>query len=87
MIIKVLRRRKLSIRVSRLIALALNLEETFFEKPGITDDPMASLRLLHYSGQSHFSIREIQLSRPDLVICAPSNHGRTSFFLNGVEGS
>jgi isopenicillin N synthase-like dioxygenase len=42
---------KLSKRVSRLIALALNLEETYFEKPGITDDPMASLRLLHYSDE------------------------------------
>ncbi|KAG0576201.1 hypothetical protein KC19_5G062600 [Ceratodon purpureus] len=36
-------------KVSRLLALALNLEESFFDKPGITDDAMATLRLLHYS--------------------------------------
>jgi isopenicillin N synthase-like dioxygenase len=40
-------------KVSRLLALALNLEETYFDKPGITDDPIATLRLLHYSGQSY----------------------------------
>uniref|UniRef100_A0A7I4CR67 Fe2OG dioxygenase domain-containing protein n=1 Tax=Physcomitrium patens TaxID=3218 RepID=A0A7I4CR67_PHYPA len=42
---------KLSKRVSRLLALALDLEETFFDKPGITDDPVATLRLLHYSAE------------------------------------
>nr|DAD18431.1 TPA_asm: hypothetical protein HUJ06_019894 [Nelumbo nucifera] len=33
-----------------LIALALNLEENFFEKIGALDSPMAFLRLLHYPG-------------------------------------
>lgn len=42
--------RKLSRRVAGLIALALNLDQTYFDKPGLLDDPMAALRLLHYSG-------------------------------------
>lgn len=50
MMIKRFRRRKLCKKVSRLLALALNLEETYFDKAGITDDPVATLRLLHYSG-------------------------------------
>jgi hypothetical protein len=82
-IMKVLRCRKLSKRVSRLIALALNLEETYFEKPGITDDPKATLRLLHYSGQSHFSVGEGQSSHFDLVIGATMVEYH--LFLKGVE--
>ncbi|PWA96717.1 2-oxoglutarate (2OG) and Fe(II)-dependent oxygenase superfamily protein [Artemisia annua] len=37
-------------RLSSLIALALNLEEDFFEKIGAVDRPSAFLRLLHYPG-------------------------------------
>lgn len=40
---------KVGHRVASLIALALNLEQDFFEKPGRMDYPMAVLRLLHYS--------------------------------------
>ncbi|CAM6018848.1 unnamed protein product [Sphagnum balticum] len=42
---------KLSRRVAGLIALALNLDQTYFDKPGLLDDPMAALRLLHYSAE------------------------------------
>ncbi|PIA61758.1 hypothetical protein AQUCO_00200031v1 [Aquilegia coerulea] len=34
-----------------LIALALNLDETFFEKIGASHNPHAFLRLLHYPGE------------------------------------
>ncbi|GJR94342.1 2-oxoglutarate-Fe(II) type oxidoreductase-like protein isoform X2 [Tanacetum coccineum] len=37
-------------RLSSLIALALNLEEDFFEKIGAVDRPSGFLRLLHYQG-------------------------------------
>lgn len=37
-------------RLIHLIALALNLNEDFFEKVGALDAPMAFLRLLHYPG-------------------------------------
>ena len=43
--------RKLSRRVTGLVALAINLEETYFEEPGTLDFPIATLRLLLYSGQ------------------------------------
>jgi isopenicillin N synthase-like dioxygenase len=42
---------KLSRRVTGLVALALNLEESYFEKSGFLDCPMATLRLLHYSAE------------------------------------
>eukprot|EP00250_Pteridium_aquilinum_P015840 c22792_g1_i1 orf=389-1366(-) len=38
-------------KIVRLLALALNLEMTYFEKPGIMDSPLAYIRLLHYSGE------------------------------------
>lgn len=38
-------------KITRLLALALNLEMTFFEKPGLMDSPMAFIRLLHYSAE------------------------------------
>ncbi|KAI5058281.1 hypothetical protein GOP47_0026451 [Adiantum capillus-veneris] len=38
-------------KVASLVALALNLEEDFFKKPGMMDYPIAVLRLLHYSGE------------------------------------
>lgn len=42
---------KVGKRLSSLIALALDIEADFFTKPGKMDDPMAVLRLLHYSGE------------------------------------
>eukprot|EP01018_Ginkgo_biloba_P002626 Gb_22952 [translate_table: standard] len=39
-------------RLVTLIALALNLDATFFDKPGMMDEPMAFVRLLHYPGKS-----------------------------------
>ncbi|KAJ4970158.1 hypothetical protein NE237_003257 [Protea cynaroides] len=41
-----------------LIALALNLEENFFEKIGALDAPMSFVRLLHYPGELAFSNEE-----------------------------
>lgn len=38
-------------RIVKLLALALNLEMNFFEKPGFLDSPMAYIRLLHYSAE------------------------------------
>lgn len=48
--------RKLCRRVADLIALALNLEEKYFDKPGLLDDALALIRLLHYSGQCNLLI-------------------------------
>lgn len=39
-------------KITRLLALALNLEMNYFEKPGVMDSPMAYVRLLHYSGEA-----------------------------------
>ncbi|KAI3693542.1 hypothetical protein L1987_76486 [Smallanthus sonchifolius] len=38
-------------RLSSLIAMALNLEDDFFEKIGALDKPFGFLRLLHYPGE------------------------------------
>ncbi|XP_035830187.1 2-oxoglutarate-Fe(II) type oxidoreductase hxnY isoform X2 [Helianthus annuus] len=38
-------------RLTSLIAMALNLEDDFFEKVGALDKPYAFLRLLHYPGE------------------------------------
>lgn len=37
--------------VARLIALALDLDANFFDKPDMLGEPIATLRLLHYGGQ------------------------------------
>ncbi|XP_042461434.1 2-oxoglutarate-Fe(II) type oxidoreductase hxnY-like isoform X1 [Zingiber officinale] len=37
--------------VARIIALALNLDVGFFDKPEMLGEPIASLRLLHYGGK------------------------------------
>lgn len=37
--------------VARIIALALDLEMNFFDKPEMLGEPIATLRLLHYEGQ------------------------------------
>jgi isopenicillin N synthase-like dioxygenase len=36
--------------VARIIALALNLDADFFDRPEMLGDPIATLRLLHYEG-------------------------------------
>ncbi|KAJ7546118.1 hypothetical protein O6H91_08G025400 [Diphasiastrum complanatum] len=41
----------LSRKLIKLLALALYLDESYFNKPGMLDDPMAALRLLHYSAE------------------------------------
>ncbi|KAH9777120.1 diox n domain-containing protein-related [Citrus sinensis] len=46
-------------RLIHLIALALNLNEDFFEKVGALDAPMAFLRLLHYPGELVSSNQEV----------------------------
>ncbi|KAK2981615.1 hypothetical protein RJ640_012897, partial [Escallonia rubra] len=43
------------IRLVSLVALALNLDEDFFEKVRAVDRPMPVLRLLHYPGELCFS--------------------------------
>lgn len=37
-------------KVARIIALALDLEADFFDRPEMLDEPIAILRLLHYEG-------------------------------------
>ncbi|PON43152.1 Isopenicillin N synthase [Parasponia andersonii] len=68
-------------RLLRLIALALNLEENFFEKVGGLDKPTAFLRLLHYPGE---------LGSSDEDICAASAHSDygmiTLLATDGVQG-
>lgn len=36
--------------VAMIIALALDLERDFFDKPEMLGEPIATLRLLHYEG-------------------------------------
>lgn len=36
--------------VARIIALALDLEADFFDKPEMLGQPIAIMRLLHYDG-------------------------------------
>ncbi|KAG6662188.1 2-oxoglutarate-Fe(II) type oxidoreductase hxnY [Carya illinoinensis] len=42
---------KVSRAVARIIALALDLEVDFFDRPQMLGEPIATLRLLHYEGQ------------------------------------
>lgn len=42
--------REVSRAVSKIIALALDLEIDFFDKPKMLGEPIATLRLLHYEG-------------------------------------
>ncbi|KAK1434870.1 hypothetical protein QVD17_00624 [Tagetes erecta] len=46
-------------RLVTLIAMALNLEDDFFEKIGALDNPYAFLRLLHYPGEMETSDEEV----------------------------
>ncbi|KAL5545853.1 hypothetical protein UlMin_005540 [Ulmus minor] len=43
---------KVARSVARIIALALGLDRDFFDKPEMLGEPFATLRLLHYEGQS-----------------------------------
>lgn len=36
--------------VGKIIALALDLDANFFDKPEMLGEPIATLRLLHYEG-------------------------------------
>ncbi|RVW96372.1 2-oxoglutarate-Fe(II) type oxidoreductase [Vitis vinifera] len=47
--------------VARIIALALDLERDFFDKPEMLGNPIATLRLLHYEGGNQI---EGQISDP-----------------------
>lgn len=45
--------------VARIIALALDLEADFFDKPEMLGEPIATLRLLHYEGRFNLKVREV----------------------------
>lgn len=42
--------REVSRAVAKIIALALDMEIDFFDKPKMLGEPIATLRLLHYEG-------------------------------------
>ncbi|KAK9927616.1 hypothetical protein M0R45_024792 [Rubus argutus] len=69
-------------RLISLIALALNLDEDFFEKVGAMSKPIGTLRLLHYP--------VCQLGSSDQEICCASAHSDygmvTLLASNGVPG-
>ncbi|XP_024168907.1 2-oxoglutarate-Fe(II) type oxidoreductase hxnY isoform X2 [Rosa chinensis] len=68
-------------RVLSLIALALNLDEDFFEKVGDLNKHTAVLRLLHYPGQLGSSDEEV------LGASAHSDYGMITLLAsNGVPG-
>ncbi|XP_065623198.1 2-oxoglutarate-Fe(II) type oxidoreductase hxnY isoform X2 [Quercus suber] len=68
-------------RLLSLIALALNVEEDFFEKVGALDEPNAFLRLLHYPGELGSSDDEIYGSS------AHSDYGMVTLLAtDGVQG-
>uniref|UniRef100_A0A803PMM0 Fe2OG dioxygenase domain-containing protein n=1 Tax=Cannabis sativa TaxID=3483 RepID=A0A803PMM0_CANSA len=68
-------------KLLRLIALALKLEETFFERMGGLDKPTAYLRLLRYPGE---------LGSADEDVCGASAHSDygmiTLLATDGVQG-
>ncbi|KAJ8754347.1 hypothetical protein K2173_002798 [Erythroxylum novogranatense] len=68
-------------RLICLIALALNLEEDYFEKIGALDEPECFLRLLHYPGEHRLS---------DEGLCGASAHSDygmiTLLATDGVPG-
>ncbi|KAH9301297.1 hypothetical protein KI387_012880, partial [Taxus chinensis] len=68
-------------RLVPLLALALNLEATFFNKPGMMDEPLAFARLLHYPGKPS------DLDHGILGAAAHSDYGMlTLLATNGVTG-
>ena len=42
---------QLTLRLVDLLALALDLPQDYFQHPGFFDDPIVSVRLLHYAGK------------------------------------
>ena len=46
--------REVARAVAKIIALALNLDINFFDKPEMLGKPIATLRLLHYDGKVSF---------------------------------
>ncbi|XP_008238433.1 PREDICTED: UPF0676 protein C1494.01-like [Prunus mume] len=68
-------------RLISLIALALNLDEEFFEKEGALNKPTAVLRLLHYPGKLGSTDEEIYGAS------AHSDYGMVTLLAsNGVPG-
>lgn len=68
-------------RLIPLIALALNLDATYFNKPGMMDEPLAFIRLLHYPGKSSSSESGI------IGASAHSDYGMlTLLATDGVQG-
>lgn len=56
-------------QVISLIALALNLDEHYFEKIGALDNPAAFLRLLHYPGSVTHVTFNVKTKEKKKVIC------------------
>ncbi|KAH7549645.1 hypothetical protein JRO89_XS13G0060600 [Xanthoceras sorbifolium] len=71
-----------------LIALALNLDEDFFEKVGALDVPMGFLRLLHYPG---IEVKELHEAGNDQLRFAVQNSNslqiKNPFLLGKLESS
>lgn len=42
--------------IARVIALALDLEVDFFDRPEMLGKPIATLRLLHYEGERSWHV-------------------------------
>ncbi|KAM7491187.1 hypothetical protein LguiA_034108 [Lonicera macranthoides] len=69
-------------RLASLIALALNLDEDFFEKVGALSGPLGFMRLLHYPGDLGISDEEVVYGAS-----AHSDYGMiTLLATNGVPG-
>ncbi|OMO59603.1 Isopenicillin N synthase [Corchorus capsularis] len=69
------------IKLLSLIALALNLDEDFFQKVGALNEPMPFMRLLHYPGDVDFSKEEVYGAS------AHSDYGMITLLLtDGVPG-
>ncbi|OMO52562.1 Isopenicillin N synthase [Corchorus olitorius] len=69
------------IKLLSLIALALNLDEDFFQKVGALDEPMPFTRLLHYPGDVDVSKEEVYGAS------AHSDYGMITLLLtDGVPG-
>ncbi|GMJ11002.1 hypothetical protein like AT4G16770 [Hibiscus trionum] len=69
------------VKLISLIALALNLDEDFFQKSGALSEPMAFLRLIHYPG-------DVDSSREGVYgASAHSDYGMVTLLLtDGVPG-
>lgn len=58
--------REVAKAVARIIALALDLEVDFFDKPEMLGEPIATLRLLHYEGEILKKFNKFHY-RPDTI--------------------